>query len=428
MPVSYVLDTNVLLHDPKSIFFFEEHQVVVPLPAIREIDKFKRDSTELGANARRVSRYIEKLGQRGDLLTGVPLTGGGTFRVAHCIVGPDETVDDAIIHCAAQLSDAKLVTRDTNMRIIARCSGVACEDYRHDRAPEVHGQYRGWREVDTGLGTVDRTYDLLRGGPTPYKSSFLYDVVGDVSPNEFLHLRSSSSSLLARVNGAGDLVGVSSDGVSSLSPKSREQVFALNLLMDPSVPLVTLSGVAGTGKTLLALAAGLGQMLNPAIYTKLMVSRPVVPMGKGVGFLPGTLAEKMDPWMGPIYDNLDFLMTSKKKKKESKPWEALIQQGLLEVEALSFIRGRSIPELYMVIDEAQNLTPHEVKTVLTRAGKGTKVILTGDPNQIDNPYVDARTNGLSYVTEKFKGSPLAGHVTLSKGERSDLAEEAARIL
>jgi PhoH-like ATPase len=200
----------------------------------------------------------------------------------------------------------------------------------------------------------------------------------------------------------------------------------MSALLDPRIHLVTLSGIAGTGKTLLALAAGLQQM--PSTYSKMMVSRPVVPMGKGIGFLPGTLAEKMDPWMGPIYDNLDFLINSKKKRKESKPWDALIHQGLLEVEALAFIRGRSIPELFMIIDEAQNLTPHEVKTVLTRAGKGTKVILTGDPNQIDNPYVDSQSNGLSYAIEKFKGSKLAAHVTLVKGERSDLAEEAALIL
>ena len=426
MPLSYVLDTNVLLHDPKSIFVFEEHQVIIPLAVLREIDKFKRDSTELGANARRVSRYLDKLSTRGDIKEGVLLEGGGTLRVALVRPLAEETVDDSIIRCAANIQgEVTLVTRDTNMRLLAKCAGVRAEDYRHDRVPNLSGQYRGWREVLCSNNEIDTLSALLRSeSPAIKRRTFLANV--DLNPNEGVNLLGSSRSVLVRVDGEGVIREVKSESASSVTPKSREQTFAMSALLDPSIPLVTLSGIAGTGKTLLALAAGLQQM--PSMYSKMMVSRPVVPMGKGIGFLPGTLAEKMDPWMGPIYDNLDFLINSKKKRKESKPWDALIHQGLLEVEALAFIRGRSIPELFMIIDEAQNLTPHEVKTVLTRAGKGTKIILTGDPNQIDNPYVDSQSNGLSYAIEKFKGSKLAAHVTLVKGERSDLAEEAALIL
>lgn len=420
--LTYVLDTNVLLANPKSIFVFEEHQVVIPLPVLRELDKFKKDNTELGANARTVSRYLDKLRQRGDLRKGVPLEGGGTLRVDLVVVEGSETTDDAIIRSAfRQEGTTTLVTRDTNMRILASCVGVTSEDFRHDRGPEVSDQYTGWREEYVSDEDIDEVRGCLNGGD--------YHLTRDwnLLPNECVNMIGTHSSQLIRVDGHGRVWEVKSSPASGLTPKSREQSFALSLLMEPTIPLVTLSGVAGTGKTLLALAAGLQQV--PGSYQRILVSRPVIPLDKGIGFLPGTLEEKMDPWMSPIWDNLDFLLcSSKKRKREGKPWVELINQGLLEVEALSFIRGRSLPNLYMVIDEAQNLTPHEVKTILTRAGKGTKVILTGDPMQIDNPYVDSRSNGLTYAIEKFKSSSLAAHITLRKGERSDLAEEAARIL
>lgn len=429
MALTYVLDTNVLLHDPKSLFHFEEHSVVVPIQVIEELDKFKKEASDRGQNARTSSRYLDKLRTRGSLRDGVALSGGGKLYVDTTSF-PGVAVDDAIIQIAVKRRDSDpnghvtLVTRDTNVRIKADCWGLRTEDYRHDKVPDVSSQYKGWREIlDVETEMVDALF-----------SGLAIDCEG--VPNEAVVVVDyTGRSCLAITDSAGQRITKISPPktVSNLSARNKEQQFALELLLNPKINLVTLSGAAGTGKTLIALAAALHQLHGTAnSYQKILVARPVVPMGRDIGFLPGTMQEKLAPWMNPIFDNLSFLIPTRQRGKGTTPpvcgYQELLDQGLLEVEALAFIRGRSLPEQFMIVDEAQNLSPHEVKTILTRAGQGTKIVLTGDPEQIDNPYVDSRSNGLSYVVEKFRNSPLAGHVTLTKGERSPLAEAATKLL
>jgi len=431
LPTTYILDTNVLLSDPKSLFHFEEHEVVIPIQCVAELDKFKREHLSArGQAARTVSRYLDKLRERGSLLHGVPLHGGGTLRVDFGGEASLGVVDDHIVRLAQRLGvetqeDHKvvLVSRDTNMRIKADVSGIQAEDYRHDLAPSLRDHdtgYTGYLDYEADPDDID---DLYENG-----SVLIPDGLHDgLWPHQFILLRDPvrpSKTALARHTGKGHLSLCRRDAVWGIQPRSKGQVFALDALMDPTIPLVTLSGNAGTGKTLLALAAGLCQTTDQDTYRRTLVARPMVAMGKEVGFLPGELDEKLRPWMQPIFDNLEVLLGSEDEKKSAY----LIDRGHLKVEALSFIRGRSIPHQFLIVDEAQNLSPHEAKTILTRAGEGTKVVMTGDPAQIDNPYVDTRSNGLSYVIEAFKGSPLAAHVTLEKGERSPLADEAANLL
>lgn len=424
MALTYVLDTNVLIFDPKSLFHFEEHQVIIPIQVIEELDKFKRETSDRGAHARTASRYLDKLRTRGSLRDGVELQGGGKLSV--CLrTSPDTAVDDAIIATALSLQkegrSVTLVTRDTNMRIKADCVGLQVEDYRHDRVAEVGSQYCGWRDAQADEDDID---DLF--------ADKIIEPPCSVLPNEGLVLvdhRGRSCLAMADSRAAHVRKVPKNRSVSGLTSRNKEQTFALNMLLNPDINLVTLAGAAGTGKTLIALAAALEQIGQ---YRKILVARPIVPMGKDIGFLPGTMEEKLAPWMNPIFDNLDFLMPTVHKDKRSgasePAYHQMLAQGLLEVEALTYIRGRSLPGHFIIVDEAQNLTPHEVKTILTRAGQGTKIVLTGDPEQIDNPYVDGRSNGLSYVVDKFKEHPLAGHVTLTKGERSALAEAATKLL
>lgn len=446
MSRTYILDTNVLIHDPKSMFVFEEHQVVIPILVIEELDKFKSAQDERGFNARTTSRYLNKLstlaaeGKRsGSLKEGVSLEGGGTLRVAWDGLldseGPRHT-DHAILLMAKTMteeapegSEVILVSRDTNVRVKGEALGIRVQDYRHDSISNPDKQFSGAREIE------DATPVELR---TLAEEGFLQSDLAplDMVLNEFaLVTNQSGKSIPTRWDGEVLKVVHPHPQTWGIAAKNKEQLYALDLLLDPRIELVTLTGSAGTGKTLLALAAGLSQVTDMKMYRKLLVSRPVIPMGKDIGFLPGTMEEKLNPWMQPIFDNLEMLIsggkTRAKKEKDPagyRPWQYLLDTGLMEVEALTYIRGRSIPGQFLIVDEAQNLTPHEVKTILTRAGEGTKVILTGDPAQIDNPYVDSRSNGLSYTIEKFKGSARAGHVTLVKGERSGLAAEAASIL
>lgn len=428
MSLIYVLDTNVLLSDPKSLFYFEEHDVVIPIQCIEELDKFKKERLSArGAAARTVSRYLDKLRTRGSLMTGVPLIGGGTLRVSFEEEGSSTglgRVDNSILRLVKKLAEAgkdvTLVSRDTNMRIKADVLGIRAEDYKHDSLTcDTDSQYSGVQDIQADFGCVD---DLYEDGTIEVDDSCLL-------PRQFVVLKDpENKSALGATSGDGNLVQlIQPKDLSTwgISPRSKEQSFALSALLDPSIHLVSLSGKAGTGKTLLALAAGLRGVCDEKQYRKVLVARPMISMGKEVGYLPGSLEDKLKPWMQPIFDNLEVLLGS----SEGAPKHSyLLDRGMLQVEALSFIRGRSIPHQYMIIDEAQNLTPHEAKTILTRAGEGTKIVMTGDPAQIDNPYVDHRSNGLSYVIEAFKESPHAAHVTLTKGERSILADEAARLL
>lgn len=434
----FVLDTNVLLHDPKAIFHFQEHDVVLPIVVIEEVDHFKKDQTEIGRNARNVSRQLDRLRTRGSLSQGVTLDGGGTLRVdvenhpldLGILREDKHKADNQILACAKQLLTSRkekvvLVTKDTNLRIKGDAIGLQAEDYTTDRV-EMEELYTGHRTWDVDPEQVDQLFD---GGLAP-------DPEMGCSPNQFV-------TLVDRANPGRTALGrlFASDGLLhplrrleqgpwGIKPRNREQQCALELLLDDSVQVVTLVGKAGTGKTLLAIAAGLHQVVDDERYHKLLVSRPVMPMGRDLGYLPGDVEEKLRPYMQPIYDNLDFIVAAntEMRRRASMTVGQLEEAGYISVEPLTYIRGRSIPNQLLVVDEAQNLTPHEVKTILTRAGDGTKVIFTGDPYQIDNPYVDSSSNGLSFLAENFKGLEISGHITLMKGERSKLAELASNLL
>jgi PhoH-like ATPase len=429
----FVLDTNVLLHDPLSINHFQEHDIVIPIVVIEEIDTFKKDQSEIGRNARMVSRQLDKLRLTGSLSQGVVMEGGGTLTVdvhPHPLDLDKHKADNQILACAlGQLAMRKekvvLVSKDTNLRIKGDALGLQAEDYTSDRV-ELDELYTGTAVCEVDAVQLDMLFD---GGLVPPEGR-------NLSPNQFVTLvdRSNDShTALGRFYAADGRihplkrVEMPPWGVK---PRNREQQFALELLLDDSVQVVTLLGKAGTGKTLLAIAAGLQQVVDEERFNKLLVSRPVMPMGRDLGFLPGDVSEKLRPYMQPIYDNLDFIVAAnmEQRRRSSMTPTQLEEGGYLSVEPLTYIRGRSIPNQYIIVDEAQNLTPHEVKTILTRAGDGTKIVLTGDAFQIDNPYVDASTNGLSYLAEHFKHLDIAGHVTLVKGERSKMAELAGNLL
>jgi PhoH-like ATPase len=436
----FVLDTNVLLHDPRAIFSFEDNDVVVPIVVIEELDKFKKGIDEMGRNARQVSRILDEYRQKGKLSQGVKLEGGGCLRVELNHQSPEHLpselvatkADNRILATALNLKHDNLpvilVTKDTNLRIKADALGMKAEDYESDTIT-LDELYSGESEITVEPGAIDEFYlrgELPAGDPKPL-------------PNQFVLIRNSanpSQTALARFNQQKNaLVPITNTkhGIWGITARNKQQQFALDLLLNDDIRLVTLVGKAGTGKTLIALAAGLEKTIENRAFQRLVVSRPVFPLGKDIGFLPGDIEEKLRPWMQPIRDNLDFLMGASAsavagRAKGKKDLQSLFDLGMIEVEPLTYIRGRSMPNQYLIVDEAQNLTPHEIKTIITRAGEGTKVVLTGDPYQIDNPYIDSSSNGLTFVVERFKEEPIAGHITLVKGERSDLAELAATLL
>ncbi|TNE89171.1 MAG: PhoH family protein [Deltaproteobacteria bacterium] len=438
----YVLDTNVLLYDPRALFVFHEHDVVIPITVIEEVDRFKKDLNETGRNARQISRYLDELRGQGSLSRGVPLPGGGTLLVDHAFddtkiswggVSNDNRILQTCVRLArAGVAEVVLITRDTNMRLKCDALGVAAEDYEHAHI-DIDEQYSGVAERTVPSAWIDAFYAESQGRLDPELFSGLH-------AQQFLLLTAEdnpSKTALGRVDVRKErvrMVGRHKEGVWGIFARNKEQLFALDLLLDDSISLVTLNGVAGTGKTLIAIAAGLKKVADERAFTKMLVSRPIFPMGRDMGFLPGDIEQKLNPWMKPIYDSLEFLLSTHldsgrgRHSSQEPQYQQLLDQRIIEVEPLTYIRGRSIPRQLLIVDEAQNLTPHEAKTVLTRAGEGTKVIMTGDPNQIDNPYVDALSNGLTYVVERFKDAPIAGHVTLRKGERSELAELAAELL
>jgi PhoH-like ATPase len=441
MKKSYVLDTNVLLHDPSAMLRFEDNDVILPITIIEELDRFKKQPEMTGRNARQVSRNLDELRQQGRLTEGIKINDSGTLRVALChketlqalpVELKEHNGDNAILAVAMELKQqcdcmVVLVSKDTNLRIKADALGLVAEDYETDKV-NLEGLYSGMAEVMIGADQIDL---LFREGQITLEQEFF--------PNQALTLVDSNNpyhTALAVVDGASQkivpLTKLPHAGISRIHSRNREQSFAMELLLRDSIKLVTLVGKAGTGKTLLAIAAGLHKVAEEKLYSRLLISRPVVPMGKDIGYLPGDIEEKLTPWMQPLYDNFDLIFGTQDAKDKPAHWrrghEELIEMGLLQIEPLTYIRGRTIPKQFLIVDEAQNLTPHEVKTILTRAGEGTKVVLTGDPDQIDNPYVDAASNGLTYVVERFKDEALAGHITFVKGERSVLAERAATLL
>jgi PhoH-like ATPase len=439
---TYVVDTNVLLHDPHALAVFQENNVVLPLAVIEEIDDQKKRQDEVGRNAREASRLLDGLRGLGSLAQGVPTAGGGSLRVElnhrEATQGfPDileaGMADNRILLVAWNIKQETdhpvvLVSKDLNLRLKADVLGIAAEDYRNDKV-DFDSLYSGCRDLWVQPGDIEAFY---RQGLLALPSR------RRVLPHQFLVLKcreQPSQSALARHfagvlyplrQAEGDYLGVRA--------RNKEQRFALELLLNDDIKIVTLAGAAGTGKTLLALAAGLDLAMERKVYHRLLVTRPVVPMGQDLGFLPGEKEDKLRPWMQPIYDNLDFLFRDYPTSSGGQTGrsfgakEYLMAQGLLEMEALTYIRGRSIPRQFIICDEAQNLTPHMVKTLITRVGDGTKIVFTGDPDQIDHPYLDASSNGLTFLVERLKQESLSGHVTLLKGERSPVAELGARLL
>jgi PhoH-like ATPase len=435
---NYILDTNVLLHDPNSLLSFVDNHVLIPIEVIEEIDRFKRESTDLGQNARSVSRMLDGFRGTGSLSEGVDLPNGGKLKIAFYKNGHSgngdgafngNTVDNRILLLAASIQKTQpknptiLVSKDINLRIKADALGLQAEDYETDRV-FITDLYTGMMEMCVNSAKIAE----FRA-----KSELALDQGKKYSPNEYCTLADESNTkkaALAKVDATGTkLIPIIDcrDGVWGIKPRNREQHFALDALLDDRIKLVTLMGKAGTGKTLLAMAAGLKRVVNDREFRRLVVARPTISMGKELGFLPGSLEEKLAPWMQPIHDALEMLSDLNMGHDHRRSGD-LMRSGAIVVEALSYIRGRSIANQFMIIDEAQNLTPLEVKTIVTRVGNGTKIVFTGDPYQIDNPYVDSSSNGFNYVVSKFRDQAVSAHVELQKGERSELAELAANIL
>lgn len=435
----YVLDTNVYLTDANSLESFGESDIVIPLKVLDEIDKHKKRQDPVGAHARSIIRKLDKLREHGNLHHGVQISEAKGMVYAKSydpFVLPDDldldNPDNQIIATALteknnnEDSEVIVVSRDINMRVKCDSLGLECEDYNLEQVVEdVSGLYTGFMTHLVDDQVIDDVYNDI-----PF---YLEEEDVRVNQNQFIMLVSNTNdkkaSLVRFLNYREPLKKVrqSKKFIWGLKPRNKEQTFAADLLMDPSVPVVSLIGKAGSGKTLLALASALqqtfGETANDRVYNKIVVTKPVEPVGKDIGFLPGSMEEKMMPWLAPIQDNLQFLFGNDKMTLEMH-----IEEGRIEVEAMTYIRGRSISNAFIIIDEAQNMNRHEIKTVLTRVGEGTKIVLTGDIEQIDNVYIDGTNNGLSYVVEKFKDQDIAGHITLLKGERSKVASVAAKIL
>jgi PhoH-like ATPase len=430
-----ILDTNVYLTEAHALFSFGRRNIAIPTIVLDEIDKHKHRQDTAGLNARTMNRVLDKLRSKGSLFSGVPL-GSGKGKVFAAQYDPrympagmeSDDSDNKIIAIAIRLQieghDVAVISRDLNMRVKCDSFGIECYDYQPQQAVKsVDSLFDGSAEIHVPSDLIDKFYNN--------ESVLLPEQKIKLYPNIFLLLRAdeddqktaicrflSYDEPLRRVYSYKDIWG--------LSAKNKEQKYAMDLLFDTNIHLLSLTGQAGTGKTLIAAACGLEQVLHSTKsqggYDKLIITRPVQPMGRDIGFLPGTLEEKMMPWIAPLRDNLEYLFGDK------MALDMQMEQGIIEIEAMTYIRGRSISNAFMIVDEAQNLTAHELKTIITRVGHGTKLVLTGDVQQIDNSYVDAVSNGLTHAVEKFKEHDLSGHVTLYKGERSKIATLAAEIL
>ena len=432
---TFILDTCVFLSDPNCLKHFEENDIVIPLKVLDEIDKNKVRQDGAGFNARHVIRVLDVYRTKGSLFKGVSLgENKGKLFVKHYetenlphdfdLSVPDNQIIATALTVKGESKRKKVVvvSQDINMRVKCDSLGLLCEDYI------AHDTVESKEEVFTGLSkhlVDEQVIDAFYAG----QDIFLDKEQVHLCPNQYVMLVCNSNdkkTALARFYDYNTRLckTIKMENVWGIDARNKEQTFALELLMDPDVEVVSLIGQAGSGKTLLAVAAGLEQVLGEeAEYKKLIVSRPIQPLGKDIGFLPGTLEEKMDPWLMPIKDNLEFLMGNNRDMVKT-----YFEQGVIEIEAITYIRGRSITNAFIIIDEAQNLTRHELKTILTRVGEGTKIILTGDIEQIDNIYIDETSNGLTYAVEKFKDYDISGHITLQKGERSKVATLAAKIL
>lgn len=445
---NYILDTNVVLHDPYAIYKFEDNNLLIPIYVIEEVDKFKRELSERGRNAREFIRLMDGLRTTTPSLSdGVRLSNGGVLKVIFpeneniLKPSPHPNTDTAILKLAKEIQQKDpstptiLVTMDINLRLRADVVGIKAVGYENTKPNLI--LYEEWERVFVSPELLNNIY---KTGKIPLKGISVnqnelypnkpYILVDETNLNHTAIVRADKSCEYLK------LIKYPSEGVMGIKPRNKEQKLAFDLLLDDEIKLVILIGKAGTGKTLLALAAGLYKILNndpikgSSPYQRLLVSRPIIPLGRDIGYLPGDIESKLNPWMQPIFDNLELILSINSHYFQGNipSYKELIRDGILEIEPLTYIRGRSLPNQYMIIDEAQNLTPHEVKTIITRAGDNTKIVLTGDPYQIDNPYVDTSSNGLNYAAEKLKSLDISAHVCLVKGERSALAEAAANLL
>ncbi len=435
----FLIDTNVLLYDPNALFSFEENTVIIPMVVIEDIGRLKKDPSETGRNARQTSRILDELRQKGSLSDGVGLPNGGRLMVR--LLSPpamqqmpreyrEDTRDTLMLATVLDVKKSSrgirtvLVSKDLNLRIKADALGIDVMDFEAEKV-DIGELYSGLAEIRVA-GTVLDTFveERRMSPPLPLHANQYLVVRDEANPERIEYGRFDIDT--GQVN---KLLSLNEEGVYRLQPRNEEQRVALDALLDDSIQLVTLVGKAGTGKTLLAVAASLFKTVEQNVYSRILVSRPTLPMGKDIGFLPGTVEEKLTPWMYPIADNVEYLMRAGSKARQKAPgFRELIEAGILIIEPLTFIRGRSIHHQFLIVDEAQNLTPHEVKTIITRVGDGTKTIVTGDPYQIDNPYIDSASNGLAYLVERFKDEPISAHISLVKGERSPLSELAANLL
>lgn len=452
MKKNYILDTNVLIHDPRSIFKFQDNTVYIPIFVLEELDKIKGESSLRGKSSREACRILDDLRCQGSLSDGVSINDGEGIL---CIYVPkerngvevalDKNMDSLILQAALEIQNKTeprsiLVTMDVNLRVRADVLGLQTATYENTSV-DVATLDAGITEIWVGEGQVDKMFK--EGGikipekfkDLPYNAPIF--VKDEINGNVTLGRYYKKYGMIRALN-------LPREGTMNIRPKSKEQSFAMDLLLDDEVKLVMLSGGSGTGKTLLTLACGLHKVLNEGSYTRIIITKPVIAVGKDVGFLPGELNSKLLPWMQPFFDNIEFLMMNKGKSKKEKDkfkkrdefdrvegdhtYDSLLEEGLVKMEALTFMRGRSIPSQFIILDETQNISNHELKTMVTRCGEGTKIVLLGDPDQIDNPYLNQANCGLSIAMDKLMDHPLVGHVKLTKGERSELATLASDCL
>jgi len=447
---AFILDTNVLLFDPLAFGRLGANDIIIPIVVIEEIDRFKREMSENGRHARQFTRLIDDMRKDGELSKGVKLPNGAVLSVE--LGGGDmplpselgmDKADNKILGLALQLKKESprraihLLTKDANLRIKSDALGIIAEDYEPSNVePDQLFSGSGTLKVDPSI--VDEFYANKRVAFSEKLFEHDKEAPKTLYPNQYIILKDyANPTHTAMGRYSKELEAIvplvkPPEGLWGVFPKNAEQAFAVDALLNDEIKLVSLLGKAGTGKTLFAIAAGLVKTVDEGVYQRLLVSRPVFPLGKDIGFLPGTVEEKLNPWMQPIYDNIDFLFgnsaANRTRRAAGKGAQELMNQGMLQIEPLTYIRGRTIPQQYLIVDESQNLSPHEIKTIITRAGDDTKIVLTGDSFQIDNPYVDSANNGLVYLVDRFKGESIAAHVTFSKGERSKLSELASNLL
>lgn len=432
MRKTFILDTSVLINDPNSFKTFENSDVILPIAVLDELDKLKKQMSAAGQSARVATRIIDEISDLGDISTGILLDNDVMFKI-DTIMYPTSAFGDSlfgdprILSCAVHYNkenpgEVTLVSNDLNLRIRARAEGIFAEGYDKDstKSSDLHSGIK--RIVDPESGE-----DLLKSGIIDPRC-FAFD--SELALNEYVLFTTDDGDevALGRKVSPNKLKLVKRSYPWGISAKNKEQVCAIDLINDPNIPLVTLLGKAGTGKSLVALAAAIELVINKRQYDKFIIYRPIQPMGNDIGYTPGSIEEKLTPWFQAILDNFEYLFTSSNGDKWRQNFDAVVRKDKIKMEALTYIRGRSIPNAIILIDEIQNLSKEEVKTILTRVGENTKIILTGDIEQIDKSSLDATNNGLTYVIEKFKDSELAGHITLTQGERSKLATKASEIL